>query len=341
MSEHPKTVHGRLMESAHISGYSFERACSELESLLEDDRWKELGFETGGEFYDSIMGLFKPFRMSVEQRKPLAQKLSKIGSQRAVAGVLGVDHKTISNDLRDGENSPEKEYDSTDFQGPEQGGGENSPSEWYQDTDPAGLAREQAKKEEKKRQREEQNAALSAESRPFPEGKFAVIYADPPWQFDVWSDEGKDRAAENHYPIQTLDEIKAWSVIDIAADDCALFMWAVMPQLPEALEVINAWGFEYKTCAFTWVKTTKDGSRPATGMGYWTRANAEICLLATRGSPKRVNADVPQVIMSPRTEHSRKPDEVAERIERLVTGPYVELFARRPRDGWETWGNQA
>lgn len=173
------------------------------------------------------------------------------------------------------------------------------------------------------------------------ERKYSVIYADPPWSFDVWSGEGKDRSAENHYPTMTQSEIEALPVGDMAADDCALFMWAVMPQLPEALAAIEAWGFEYKTCAFVWVKQTKDEERFATGMGYWTRANAEICLLATRGSPARLNADVHQVILSPRTEHSRKPDEAAARIERLVPGPYIELFARRPRDGWDVWGNQA
>ena len=135
-------------------------------------------------------------------------------------------------------------------------------------------------------------------------------------------------------------EIEGLPVADMAADNCALFMWAVMPQLPEALKVIKAWGFEYKTCAFVWVKTTKDGDRFATGMGYWTRANAELCLFATKGSPKRLNADVKQVISSPRMEHSRKPDEAIERIERLLDGPYLELFCRRPRDGWVGWGNQ-
>jgi N6-adenosine-specific RNA methylase IME4 len=136
-------------------------------------------------------------------------------------------------------------------------------------------------------------------------------------------------------------DIEALPVADLAADDCALFMWAVMPQLPEALAVIKAWGFEYKTCAFVWVKQTKDEERFATGMGYWTRANAEVCLLATRGTPQRLNADVHQVVASPRMEHSRKPDEVAARIERLVPGPYLEMFARRPREGWDVWGNQS
>lgn len=182
----------------------------------------------------------------------------------------------------------------------------------------------------------ERNAAL-----PTSERKYSVIYADPPWSFDVWSGEGKMGTAENHYPTMRQDEIEALPVAAMAADDCALFMWAVMPQLPEALRVIEAWGFEYKTCAFVWVKQTKDEERFTTGMGYWTRANAEVCLLATKGSPARLNADVHQVVLSPRTEHSRKPDEVAARIERLVPGPYIELFSRRPRDGWDAWGNQA
>jgi N6-adenosine-specific RNA methylase IME4 len=182
----------------------------------------------------------------------------------------------------------------------------------------------------------ERNASL-----PQSERKYSVIYADPPWSFDVWSGAGKDRSAENHYPTMKQEDIEALPVAQLAADDCALFMWAVMPQLPEALDVIKAWGFEYTTCAFVWVKQTKDEERFATGMGYWTRANAELCLLATRGSPPRLNADVHQVILSPRTEHSRKPDEAAARIMRLVPGPYTELFARRPRDGWDLWGNQA
>lgn len=180
------------------------------------------------------------------------------------------------------------------------------------------------------------NAAIPVDAR-----KYSVIYADPPWSFEVWSGAGKDRAAENHYPTMQQEEIEALPVSRFAADNCALFMWAVMPQLAEALRVIAAWGFEYKTCAFVWVKQTQDEQRLATGMGYWTRANAEICLLATKGSPPRLNADVHQVVMSPRLEHSRKPDEIAARIERLIPGPYIELFSRRKREGWDAWGNQA
>src|SRR6185295_15658608 len=143
----------------------------------------------------------------------------------------------------------------------------------------------------------------------------------------------------------TLDELKTMSVGELAADDCALFMWAVMPELPGAIEVMRAWGFEYKTCAFSWVKTSSEGGITAKGkglhwgMGYWTRSNVELCLLGTRGSPKRIARDVHQVIVCPVGEHSRKPEETHERIERLVPGPYLELYARRPMTGWTVWGN--
>lgn len=173
-----------------------------------------------------------------------------------------------------------------------------------------------------------------------PKGRFGAIYADPPWSFKVWSGKGKARSAENHYDTMSLDQICQLPVAKAAAEDCVLFMWAVMPQLPEALQVIESWGFKYKTCAFNWLKQNKSGVGLFTGMGYWTRANAEVCLLATRGKPKRINADVKQGILEPVRQHSRKPDCVYERIERLVGGPYLEMFARQSRPGWTAWGNE-
>ena len=115
--------------------------------------------------------------------------------------------------------------------------------------------------------------------------------------------------------------------------------------MPQALKVIEAWGFTYKTCAFCWNKGNTlplfpDDFRDKMGLGYWTRANSEVCLLATRGKPKRLNADVRQIIQAPLREHSRKPDEVYSRIERLVAGPYLELFARQAWPGWDSWGNE-
>jgi site-specific DNA-methyltransferase (adenine-specific) len=136
-------------------------------------------------------------------------------------------------------------------------------------------------------------------------------------------------------------------IIDIAAENCVLFLWATWPMLLEALHVISNWGFEYKTCAFSWMKADVstlnlfDGPIDADmKLGYWTRANSEVCLLATKGKPKRINADVRQGIIEPARQHSRKPDGIHNRIERLVAGPYLELFARQERQGWTTWGNE-
>lgn len=170
--------------------------------------------------------------------------------------------------------------------------------------------------------------------------KFSVILADPPWEFKVYSGKGKQRSAERHYDTMSLEAIERLPVEALAAENCALFLWAVMPELPGAIDLIRKWGFNYKTAGFTWVKQNRSGEGLFTGMGYWTRANAELCLLATRGSPQRLAMDVPQVIMSPVREHSRKPDDTAPRIERLLAGPYLELFARAPRPGWTTWGNE-
>lgn len=182
--------------------------------------------------------------------------------------------------------------------------------------------------------------------------KFAVIYADPPWSFETWSEKGKNRSPERHYNTMTLDAIKALPVRDLAAKDCTLFLWGTWPILLQALEVIEAWGFAYKTVGFTWVKTLpgidkgggfllgRDGTGLHTGNGYWTRANTEFCLIGARGRRRRQHADVHQVVLAPVAEHSRKPAVVHARIERLLKGPYLELFARRPMPGWTVWGDQ-
>ena len=148
------------------------------------------------------------------------------------------------------------------------------------------------------------------------------------------------RGAYLHYPIMNPDEIMALPVKEIADDNCLLFLWAINPILPVAFEVIKAWGFTYSTVAFVWAKTNKDGT-PAMGLGYWTRANAELCLLGKRGSIRRLSRNVRSLIISPRREHSQKPDEVRERIIQLVGNlPRIELFARRKVEGWDCWGNE-
>ncbi|MCL2445963.1 MAG: MT-A70 family methyltransferase, partial [Oscillospiraceae bacterium] len=159
--------------------------------------------------------------------------------------------------------------------------------------------------------------------------KYSVIYADPPWAYRVWSKKGMGRSAEHHYPTMTTEEICALSVADIAAKDSVLFLWATYPNLRDAFAVIDAWGFTYKTVAFTWVKRNKKSPGWFVGMGHWTRANAEICLLATKGKPQRVSKSVRQIIDTPIERHSKKPDVVRERIVELMGDvPRIELFAR-------------
>lgn len=195
-------------------------------------------------------------------------------------------------------------------------------------------------------------------SDPFPDlprGHFKTILADPPWHFQSWAGGRKNsdpvpvftpsRAPD--YSTMREQEIAELPVADLAAPDCVLFMWGCWPILPQSLRMLDAWGFTYKTCAFSWMKANprqidmfREDAEVDMLLGYWTRANSEFCLLATRGKPKRLNADVRQGIIAPRRERSRKPDCVHDRIERLVSGPYLELFARAPRPGWTVWGNE-
>lgn len=188
---------------------------------------------------------------------------------------------------------------------------------------------------------------------PLPSGPFATILADPPWAFRTFSGENMTphRSAEDHYRTMDLVALKALPVADVAAKDCALFVWAVGSHLAEAIELAQHWGFAFKTDAFYWVKQrlidadqadlfTDDLPEPRMGFGYWTRKQVEPCLLFTRGSPRRKSRGVRQAIIAPRREHSRKPEEARDRIEALVDGPYLELFARSTRPGWTAWGNE-
>ena len=151
---------------------------------------------------------------------------------------------------------------------------------------------------------------------------------------------GTGRNAVSHYDCLSLEKLAALPISDLTADDCVLFLWAVDPLLDKALHLMRAWGFDYKTVAFYWVKQNAKSDGFFTGLGYRTRANPEQCLLGTRGSPRRLGKDVRKLVIDRRREHSRKPDQVRELIERLVGGPYLELFARETKRGWDCWGDQ-
>ena len=157
----------------------------------------------------------------------------------------------------------------------------------------------------------------------------------------MYSEKGLGRSAENHYPTMSLEDIKNLPINNLADKNCVLFMWTTIPLLKDSFSVLDSWGFEYKSIAFVWIKLNKQSDTLFWGMGHWTRSNAELCILATKGHPKRKSAKVHQVIMSHIQQHSKKPDEARERIIELIGDlPRIELFAREKKDGWDSWGNE-
>lgn len=171
-------------------------------------------------------------------------------------------------------------------------------------------------------------------SEPLPAGRFGAILADPPWSFRTYANDNVAPArGAQPYSVMSLADITALPVADVAAKDCLLFMWTVSHLQREAFDVAEAWGFRPVSVAFVWDKARM-------GMGYWTRQEVEICHLFKRGKPARLSKGVRSLIRAPRREHSRKPDEQYGRIEALVAGPYLEMFARQAWPGWAAWGNQ-
>jgi site-specific DNA-methyltransferase (adenine-specific) len=183
---------------------------------------------------------------------------------------------------------------------------------------------------------------------PFPNKKYKVIYADPPWSYrdkrDVRNKSNVSTAGRgviNHYNLMSIEEICKLPVQDISEEDSFLFMWTTFPQLQDSFKVIESWGFKYKTQAFTWIKSNKKSGTPFFGLGSYTRSNAEVCLLAVKGKPKVVSKSVSSVIISPREQHSKKPNLARTRIEQLCGDvPKIELFARETFAGWDCWGDE-
>lgn len=170
--------------------------------------------------------------------------------------------------------------------------------------------------------------------------KYNIIYADPPWRY---ADRKCNGACEFHYETMKLEDIKNLPVKEIADKDCVLFLWTTYPMLREAIELINSWGFKYKTIGFQFVKQNKSGNGYFFGLGRWTRGNTEPCLIAAKGKPKRANNSISQLIIEPIGRHSAKPPVVREKITQLMGGQdmkKIELFARETAEGWDCWGNE-
>lgn len=174
---------------------------------------------------------------------------------------------------------------------------------------------------------------------PFPNKKYSVIYADPPWDYEDKRCEG---AAAEHYPTMRIEDICALPVQNIADDNCVLFLWATYPKLKEALKVIEAWGFKYKSIGFQWVKQNRSGNGYFFGLGRWTRGNTEPCLIAVKGKPHRASNSVSQLIFAPLRVHSQKPDITRDKIQELMgeNQSCIELFARNTTPGWDVWGDE-
>jgi site-specific DNA-methyltransferase (adenine-specific) len=182
--------------------------------------------------------------------------------------------------------------------------------------------------------------------------KYNIIYTDPAWEYKRKADGVIQGGCIRHYKTMSKEQIEQLPVPDLADKNCALFMWCTFPKLEEQLYLFNHWGFKYKTVAFTWTKTNKNSEskqmgffrpkvKPFFGVGYYTKSNAEICLLGIKGKMKPISNKVSSAIISPIREHSRKPDEARERIVELFGDvPRIEMFARQQTLGWDTWGNE-
>lgn len=176
--------------------------------------------------------------------------------------------------------------------------------------------------------------------------KYNIIYADPPWKYEDERQHYKIKGiAAKHYNTMPIEDIKALGDViqNISADDSILFLWTTFPKLKEAIEIITSWGFTYKTLGFSWIKTNPKDGKPFFGIGYYTRSNCEVCLLATKGKARKlvISNKESSCIISEIQEHSKKPDETRHRINQLVGQvPKIELFARQEVDGWDSWGNE-
>ena len=253
------------------------------------------------------------------------KKTEKIDTLEEIAKVAGISRATIARiDKIEAQAAPEIKAAVKS--------GTMSINQAYQAT-----RREEKKAAVQKRIEEYAEVPTGAIDIKKPKKKYNIIYADPPWQY--WESGNKNQSV--HYKTMTVDEICKLPIKDISAEDSVLFLWVTYPILAEAFRVIEAWGFKYSTAAFVWVKKNKTQDSPFFGCGAWTRANSELCLLATRGTVQRLDATISQIVESPVEEHSKKPAIVRELIEKLVGKlPRVELFARGNADGWDAWGNE-
>jgi len=320
-------------------GLSYSTVEKNFTDRTDAERWiilNQFGRRNLSAYDRSILALkLKPIiaEKAKEQqiRKPesVLQKSAKqkpIDTRQELAKVAGVSHDTIAKVEKIQEKATPEIKSAIKS-------GEMSINQAYQT-----VKREEKKQEVQKRIEKYAEVQTGIIDIKNPDKKYNIVYADPPWQY--WESGNKNQSL--HYTTMTIDEICNLPIKNIIADDCILFLWVTYPILKEAFKVIESWGFEYSTAGFVWVKKNKISDSPFVGCGSWTRANSELCLIATKGKIQRLDASVSQIIEAPVEEHSKKPDIARELIEKLVGKlPRVELFCRHPADGWDVWGNEA
>lgn len=270
----------------------------------------------------------KEKQLSTLKQNTVSQKSDErqeISTKKELARVAGVSHDTIAKVQKIEQKAPEavKEKIRT---------GELSINQAYQSV--RRLEKVEAVEEKIAEHSEVPTGSIDIYNT---DKKYNIIYADPAWQYF----ESGNKNQSLHYKTMTIEEICKLPVRDIAENDCILFLWVTFPILQECFKVMEAWGFEYSTCGFNWIKKNKTSDSNFFGCGSWTRANSELCLIATKGSVTRLDATISQIIETPIEEHSKKPAVTYELIERLVGRlPRIELFCRQPYEGWDCWGNE-
>lgn len=331
LSEIPHVVYGRLLEAVHISGYSASRACDELEWLLEADRWKSVGpgFNSGNEFIQTIN--LAEFRIAVDRRKKLAKRLAEIeGTQRAIAKALGVNVATVNRDVANAtnkNNGHEKNQSVADATV-----ANATPSPLI--TQSGSVAAEQLRRQALKEQRREEVSQKVFESPVVPSGQYSTIVIDPPWSYSNKS--GRHGASVNADYIQdrtmTLAEVADFDIKRWLAENCHLYLWVTDAYVGQICQVVEAWGFVLKA-TLVWVKDRF-------GMGNYYRHQHELCIFAVKGSMwlKRMNAST--VFNAKVTKHSEKPDEFYRLVESCSPGPFLDVFARKKRAGWDVFGDE-
>lgn len=364
--ENEDTVHGRLLESVHVSGYSFERAGQKFEWLLDKDRWKNVGpgFENIDDFISTID--FSGFKVEIKKRKKIAKKLASLrATQRASAKMLGVTPMTINRDLQDitnvTEHGPESasikdeiDVDVTNVTEPEPEPASTKDEECEIETnvpEPEPIVLEaipvtgenaaiEIKKMEEKEVRKaknelqkQKNEALKKDIEPL-KNIYDVVVIDPPWPIEkIERDVALNQTKTIDYPTMTVEKIKEFKIP--ANEHTHLFLWTTQKFLPVSFEILEGWEFRY-ICAFTWHK--KGGFQPF-GLPQY---NSEFCLYARKGTPKFIDTkSFMTCFEAPRRGHSIKPIEFYETVRRVTDGQRVDIFNREPIPGFDSWGFEA